>query len=100
MACSRDSLFVVKTNGSHMCWGSMQRRKEYSYKGVGYRTELDLGRLCGADVLCDICLSFVSMRVLQKGEDVRGREWARVEIDRKIGGRLDWVIYTPISNAS
>ena len=42
-------------------------RKECSYKRVGYRTEMDLGRLCGADVLCDICLPFVSTRVLQKG---------------------------------
>ena len=40
-----------------------------------------------AEVLCDVRLSFVSMRVLRKGkEDVGGREWTRVAIDRKIGG--------------
>ena len=89
MACLCNSLSVVRTNGSDMRWGSMQRRKECDSKRVRSRTESDAGRLryLRAEVLCDVCLPFVSMRVLRKGKaDMRGREWTCAAIDRKIGG--------------
>lgn len=39
--------------------------------------ELDARRLWGVEVLCDICLSFVSMRVPQKG---KGDTWKRMDL--------------------
>ena len=65
----------------------MQCQKERDSKCVGYGKEPEAGRLWGAEVLCDVCLSFVSMRVLQKGKGgMRGREWTCVVMDRRIGG--------------
>ena len=65
----------------------MQRWKECDSKRVGYGKEPEAGRLWRAEVPCDGCLSFVSMRVLRNGKgDIRGREWACVAMDRRIGG--------------
>ena len=87
MACSCDSLLVDRTNDSHIRWGSMQRRKECDLKSVGYGKELDAGMLWRAEVLCGVCISFVSMRVVRKGKgDMREREGACVVMNRRIGG--------------
>ena len=78
---------VIVCLSSHIRWGLMQRRKECDSKRVGYGKEPDAGRLWREEVLFDICLPFVSMRVLRKGKaDMRGREWVCVAIDRRIGG--------------
>ena len=79
----------------------MQRRKECDSKSVGYGKDLDAGMLWRAEVLCGVCISFVSMRVVRKGKgDMRGREGACVVMDRRIGGWLHRLIYTPASTAS
>ena len=50
------------------------------------RIESDAGRPWRAEVLCDVCLSFVRMRVLQKGKgDMCEGEWTCVATDRRIG---------------
>ena len=101
VAYSCNCLLVVRTNGSHIRWGSMQCRNECDSKRVEYGKEPNMGRLWRAEVLSDVCLSFVSMRVLWKGKrDMRGREWACVAMDRRIGGWPHRVIYTLVSTTS
>ena len=80
-----ECLLVVWTNDSRRRCGSMQRRKGCDSKRAGCGKGPEAGMLWRAEVLCDICISFV---VREYCEREREYAWERMGLYRD--GQQDW----------